>query len=156
MGIELKYLLFIRTMEERINSSSIESFKDLNNSYQGTGYYDNSSLHRIIHQRTSELHHSPLAKPKRGILRWNSSYLPRNDSHSRYGLLDESSITPHSAEEILERKDRLGNSIKSGSKSHHITFSMNLLEVREVESYKQYNTNQEEGYMQRCYYCSLI
>ena len=44
------------------------------------------------------------------------------------------------------RSDSLGNQIRPGSKKHKIQFRGDLCEIKEVESYKQYNIDDGDNY----------
>ena len=57
--------------------------------------------------------------------------------------------------EVRERRDTTGNPIIKGGKKHSIHFSKELVEVKEVESYKQYNAEAGTDYgTNKC--CVLI
>lgn len=52
------------------------------------------------------------------------------------------------------RNDSAGNKIKHGSKKHKLVFKENLCEVIEVESYKEYNAEEEPQNGKTC--CNIF
>ena len=50
------------------------------------------------------------------------------------------------------RRDSYGSQIKSGSKKHHIRFNPQLFQIKEVESYKEYNLDNPDT----CQLCQIF
>ena len=82
--------------------------------------------------------------PRKSILKMSRGESLRTDSE-----------VVSSSGEFRERRDTAGNPIIKGGKKHSIHFSKELVEVKEVESYKQYNAEAGTDYgTNKC--CVLI
>eukprot|EP01017_Pseudomicrothorax_dubius_P028575 TRINITY_DN3399_c0_g2_i1.p1 TRINITY_DN3399_c0_g2~~TRINITY_DN3399_c0_g2_i1.p1 ORF type:complete len:152 (+),score=10.47 TRINITY_DN3399_c0_g2_i1:142-597(+) len=102
---------------------------------------------RAVGISLSQIHRKYSAEPilcrspnRKSILKTGGSYHSRSVIIEPRGLLqqeDGSSSNPN--DDDSSRRDRYGNEILGGHKKHRISFSESLVEVREVEAYKDSN-----------------
>ena len=75
-------------------------------------------------------------------------------SKARSSIMKKRIPTSDSSEPARSRNDSLGNEIKPGSKKHKIQFRAQLCEIKEVESFKQFNSDEEINTAKNC--CNIF
>lgn len=120
-------------------------FTSIEENYEGRSLANalrqNSELENSQKFSENDNYSSPRGK---GCLRRGTSRLTISESAPQIMETGELSFYSQDSDRpTLIRKDSFGNEILYGSKKHKITFSRKICTINEVESYKQYNVDEE-------------